>query len=134
MYDEDIKKTKDLERKKWLQELEEQKREKQMESQRVISHNYPSNYQTNESSAYSSGLDTGEERSFGRTRILLDPAQIEDMERKRKQNLIHKQEIEAQIQEKRRLKQLEEEIQEMDNLRVENEAREQKSTNEYSNE
>jgi hypothetical protein len=64
----------------------------------------------------------------------LDPAQVEDLERKRRANLAHKREIEAQIEEKRRIKQLEEELQELDNQKVENEAREQLSHNLYSNE
>lgn len=64
----------------------------------------------------------------------MDPAQVEDLERKRRANLAHKREIEAQIEEKRRIKQLEEELQELDNQKVENEAREQLSHNLYSNE
>lgn len=47
------------------------------------------------------------------------------MERKRRANLAHKREIEAQIEEKRRRKQLEDELQELDNQKVESEAREQ---------
>ena len=34
MYDDEIKRTKELEKKKWLAELAEQKREKQMETSR----------------------------------------------------------------------------------------------------
>lgn len=75
-----------------------------------------------------------DEKTFGRTKILLDPAQIEDMERKRRANLAHKREIEAQIEEKRRRKQLEDELQELDNQKVECEAREQATNQLYSNE
>jgi hypothetical protein len=65
----------------------------------------------------------GEERTFARTRILLDPAELEDIERKRKKNLEHKREIEAQIAEKRRIKMLEEEVQTLNNIKIEDEAR-----------
>ena len=41
MYDNDIKKTKELERKKWLQELESQKNEKLIQSQKkILADNY----------------------------------------------------------------------------------------------
>lgn len=79
-------------------------------------------------------LNNFEEKSFGRTKNLLDPAQLDEIERKRKQNLQHKKEIEAQIEEKRRMKQMEEELQEMDNMRIENEAREQKNVSMFTEE
>ena len=63
-----------------------------------------------------------DEKSFGRTRILLDPAQVEEMEKKRRLNLQHKLEIEAQIAEKKRLQNLEDEVQALSNLKIENEA------------
>lgn len=56
------------------------------------------------------------------------------MERKRRANLAHKREIEAQIEEKRRRKQLEEELQELDNQKTECEAREQAMHQLQSNE
>ena len=64
--------------------------------------------------------DGGEEKSFGRTRKLLDPAQLE---RRRKQAVEHKRDIEAQIAEKRRIRQLEDEIQTLNTLKIENESK-----------
>lgn len=75
-----------------------------------------------------------EDRVFARTRNLLDPAQIDDLERKRNKNLQHKLEIEAQIAEKKRIKMLEDEIQNLNNLKIENEAKEQSETNKQNQE
>ncbi|CAF0907856.1 unnamed protein product [Brachionus calyciflorus] len=132
MYDDEIKKTKELERKKWLADLEEQKKEKLIESQRATN----TNHQTNNSAPNPpiTPRHFEEEKNFGRTRNLLDPAQIEELERKKKQSLQHKMEIEAQIAEKKRIKMLEEEIQTLNNLKIENEAKEIKETNQFNEE
>lgn len=63
----------------------------------------------------------------------MDPAEKEDLENKKRANMILKREIEAQIEEKRRRKKLEEEIQELDNYKVESEAREQQMLQQQSN-
>ena len=68
-----------------------------------------------------------EEKNFGRTRMLLDPAQIDEMERKKKLALQHKREIDAQIAEKKRIQMLEDEIKLLNDLKVENEAKHIKS-------
>lgn len=132
MFDDDIKKTKEIERKKWLHDLEEQKKEKLLESQRSQPNN--ANNQTNFYTSHSNASVEQqkyfeEEKSFGRTKNLLDPAQIEEMERKKKQGLLHKMEIDAQVAEKKRIKALEEEIQNLNNLKIENEAKELKEAN-----
>ena len=164
MFDEDIKRTKELERKKWLSELEEQKKEKLVETQRILNNvslnmvadlsprelkhqrvsamsNHPpqGNYdfpnQTGhltEQQQHAGGND--DDKNFGRTRMLLDPAQIDDMERKRKQALQHKREIDAQIAEKKRIQMLEEEIQALNDLKVENEAKHIKTVNQINQE
>ena len=155
-----------MERKKWLAELEEQKKEKFVETQRVLNNfslnpaelsprelkhhrvsamsNYPP--QNNDYSNHASinnitenrnGNMTAlgeEERNFGRTRMLLDPAQIDEMERKKKQALQHKREIDAQIAEKKRIQLLEEEIKVLNDLKVENEAKHIKNINQLSQE
>ena len=51
------------------------------------------------------------------------------MERKKKAALQHKKEIDAQIAEKRRIQQLEEEIQQLNSIKIENEARQIATTN-----
>ena len=73
-----------------------------------------------------------DEKSFGRTRNLLDPAQLDEMERKKKAALQHKKEIDAQIAEKRRMQQLEEEIQQLNSIKIENEARQIATTNQLN--
>jgi hypothetical protein len=75
-----------------------------------------------------------DEKSFGRTRNLLDPAQIDEMERKKKAALQHKKEIDAQIAEKRRIQQLEEEIQQLNSIKIENEAKQIATTNQLNQE
>jgi hypothetical protein len=157
-----------LERKKWLAELEEQKKEKFVETQRVLNNyslnpadlsprelkhhrvsamsNHPPQLNTHDYSNQA-GINnitenrTGnvtamgdEEKNFGRTRMLLDPAQIDEMERKKKQALQHKREIDAQIAEKKRIQLLEEEIKVLNDLKVENEAKHIKSINQLSQE
>ena len=147
MFDEDIKKTKELERKKWLLELEEQKREKLVESQRFLNNQAanpidisPRELKHQRVSAMShqqpdftqmpslqisanANLNPDDEKNYGRTRKLLDPAQIDELERKRKAGLQHKREIDAQIAEKKRMQTLEEEIQTLNDLKTDNEAR-----------
>jgi len=152
-----------LERKKWLAELEEQKKEKFVETQRVLNNfslnpadlsprelkhhrvsamsNHPPQLNTHDYSNQA-GINNitenrngnltamgDEEKNFGRTRMLLDPAQIDEMERKKKQALQHKREIDAQIAEKKRIQLLEEEIKVLNDLKVENEAKHIKSIN-----
>jgi hypothetical protein len=73
-----------------------------------------------------------EEKNFGRTRSLLDPAQLDDLERKRKMNLQHKREIEAQIAEKNRIRSLEEEVSTLSTLKIENEAKRINTINQLS--
>ena len=70
-----------------------------------------------------------EEKTFARTRNLLDPAQLDDLERKRNKNLQHMLEIEAQIAEKKRIKNLEDQVQVLSNLKIENEAKQLNSIN-----
>jgi hypothetical protein len=147
VYDEDIKKTKELERKKWLHELEEQKREKLMQNNshdqndgyenssrdllKKAKGSSMANYFSNQSNSLTNlnysqptvNERNDEEKNFVRTRNLLDPAQIEDMERKRKLALEHKKEIDAQVAEKRRIQLLEEEIQTLNSLKAESEAK-----------
>jgi hypothetical protein len=60
---------------------------------------------------------------FGRTRNLLDPAQLDELERKRNKNLQHKLDIEAQIAEKKRIKNLEDQVETLGNMKIENEAK-----------
>lgn len=74
-------------------------------------------------SEFNSGSLNQEEKAFGRTRSLMDPAQIDEMERKRKLNLQHKMEIDAQIAEKNRIKSLEDEVTTLSQLKVDNEAK-----------
>lgn len=129
MFDDEIKKTKELERKKWLQDLEEQKKEKFFESQLSTQQNQEDNL-----SAFNLNKTNVEEKSFARTRNLLDPAQIDELERRKKQGLQHKLEIEAQIAEKKRIKMIEEEIQNLNNMKIENEALEIKQANKLNEE
>ena len=75
-----------------------------------------------------------EEKTFGRTRMLLDPAQIDEMERKKKAAMQHKREIDAQIAEKKRIQMLEEEIKQLNDLKFENEAKHIKSINQINQE
>ena len=70
-----------------------------------------------------------EEKTFARTRNLLDPAQLDELERKRNKNLQHMLEIEAQIAEKKRIKSLEDQVQVLSNLKIENEAKQLNSIN-----
>lgn len=129
MFDDEIKKTKEQERKKWLHELEEQKKEKISE----IQHSTKQNFRDNRS-PFLAEQKNFEEKSFGRTRNLLDPAQLDELERRKKQNLQHKLEIEAQIAEKKRIKMIEEEIQNLNNMKIENEAFELKQANKINEE
>ncbi|RNA02956.1 hypothetical protein BpHYR1_045010 [Brachionus plicatilis] len=129
MFDDEIKKTKELERKKWLHDLEEQKKEKLVESQQPLKQFYQDNHP-----ALNTEQKNLEEKSFGRTRNLLDPAQIDELERRKKQGLQHKLEIEAQIAEKKRIKMIEEEIQNLNNMKVENEALELKQASKLNEE
>jgi hypothetical protein len=73
-----------------------------------------------------------EDKNFGRTRSLLDPAQLDDLERKRKMNLQHKREIEQQIAEKNRIKSLEDEVSTLSTLKIENEAKRINTINQLS--
>lgn len=129
MFDDEIKKTKELERKKWLQDLEEQKKEKIFENQLSPKQNIQDNLPQ-----FNINKTNFEEKSFARTRNLLDPAQIDELERRKKQSLQHKLEIEAQIAEKKRIKMIEEEIQNINNMKIENEALEIKQANKLNEE
>lgn len=77
---------------------------------------------------------TDDDKQFGRTRNLLDPAQLDDLQRKRDKNLQHKLDIEAQIAEKKRIKGLEEQVKILSNLKIENEAKQIASYNQASHE
>jgi hypothetical protein len=130
MFEDDIRKTKEAERKRWLQELEAQRRDKVFqnelirEKEKLSDRSPPPQTQTHN---YQQPQQTNQEEnkvSFARaTNKLLDPAQLEDMERRKKANLQHKREIEAQIAEKKRLKNLEDELANLENLKAENEAK-----------
>ena len=78
------------------------------------------------------GENSNGEKSFGRTRSLLDPAQLDELERKRKLNLLHKREIDAQIAEKSRIKTLEEEVGTLNSLKADNEAKRANTINQLS--
>lgn len=162
-HEDEIKRVKELERKKWLADLEAQKKEKMIDSQRqkIEAENYELKKQNelrlswnsprqdksmNEQSNVPDAMRTsinfnndppltgninqmGGDKDFGRTRNLLDPAQIDDLERKRNKSLQHKLDIEAQIAEKKRIKNLEEQVQNLSNLKIENEAKQINSFN-----
>lgn len=64
--------------------------------------------------------NNSEERSYARTRNLLDPAQLEEMERQKQKSLQHIKEIEAQILEKKRLQNMENDMQSLKSLGMDN--------------
>ena len=129
-----------------MEELETQKRDKLIQSQRnlftennqttktdnynQIRENFQSKTENQQSSngKYFSITEnitqlsnrSNEEKSFARTRFLLDPAQVDDLERKKQKNLQHMREIEAQIIEKKKLKSLENDAQSLNSYRTEN--------------
>ena len=129
-----------------MEELETQKRDKLIQSQRNL---FTENNQTTKTDNYNQIREnfqpktenqqssngkyfsitenitqlsnrSNEEKSFARTRFLLDPAQVDDLERKKQKNLQHMREIEAQIIEKKKLKSLENDAQSLNSYRTEN--------------
>lgn len=104
MFDDDVKRTKEIERKKWLAELDAQRRDKMFEKEynkekdkindlkKDIEAKEQSLYEQNQSSERSkhNNNNNNEQKSFGRSlNRLLDPAQIEEMDRKRQASLQH---------------------------------------------
>ena len=104
LFEDDVKRTKELERKKWLMELEAQKKEKFLEKEYIkekeklndlkkdLEIKQQNNNYDQEATERSrkSILPEQEQKSFQRSlNRLLDPSQLDELDRKRKANVIH---------------------------------------------